>query len=231
MVRNGLPALADKQWGGNLQEKDYGALFDKLQPSAPGQNLDLRIASKGDTVVSYEFGNIYSGSVVRDQSGNGYNGKLQHGATIADSAVHFDGKHASIATPLTSLGRNYTLSFSVRPDTPGGQLFGGPDSALLNGNGTSTRLMLVAGNVAYPVNLTLPKNTWSDVTVAAAGRQTYVTVQTEGATLQREEVTILMGIWGGYMQLGPMSIPAPIETIGSGFKGSMKDIKLLCGAN
>uniref|UniRef100_L2G225 beta-N-acetylhexosaminidase n=1 Tax=Colletotrichum fructicola (strain Nara gc5) TaxID=1213859 RepID=L2G225_COLFN len=49
--RDGLPALADKQWGGEVAEEAYGGLFGKLQPAAPGQNLDRRISSVGATIV------------------------------------------------------------------------------------------------------------------------------------------------------------------------------------
>ncbi|ETS03312.1 glycoside hydrolase [Trichoderma reesei RUT C-30] len=223
MVRNGLPALADKQWGGSLQEKDYASLFATLQPAVPDQNLDQRIPSKGSTIVSYSFGrgSLLSAVAVLDGSGNNYHGHLKNGAYVSGGALQLNGRGAHLRTPLTSKGRNYTLSFSVLPKAHGGTLFSGPDSSFLNGNGTSTKLMLVSHNIAYPVNLTLPLNEWSDVTVQGIGPQTFISVGK-----QRQEVTILMGIWGGYMQEGPMAIEAPIQTIGQGFNGQMKDIKL-----
>ncbi|PTB44908.1 glycoside hydrolase family 20 protein [Trichoderma asperellum CBS 433.97] len=224
MVRNGLPALADKQWGGSLQEEDYAGLFATLQPAVPDQNLDQRIPSKGPTILSYSFGsNIVSSlsGTVQDGSGNGYHGSLQNGAYVSGGALQLSGHSAYLKTPLTSKGRNYTLSFSVLPKSHGGALFSGPDSSFLNGNGTSTNLMLVSDNIAYPVNLTLPLNKWSDVKVEAIGPQTFISV---GA--QRQEVTILMGIWGGYMEEGPMAIEAPLAAIGKGINGQMKNIKL-----
>jgi hexosaminidase len=39
-------------------------------------------------------------------------------------------------------------------------------------------------------------------------------------------VTILMGIWAGYMQLGPMAIEAPLQKIGAGFKGQIRNVRL-----
>ncbi|PON29126.1 hypothetical protein TGAM01_v202234 [Trichoderma gamsii] len=224
MIRNGLPALADKQWGGSLREEDYAGLFATLQPAVPDQNLDQRIPSKGPTILSYAFGsNIVSTltASVRDSSGNGYHGSLENGAYVSGGALQLNGRSAYLKTPLTSKGRNYTLSFSVLPKSHGGALFSGPDSSLLNGNGTSTNLMLVADNIAYPVNLTLPLNRWSDVKVEAIGPQTFISLGT-----QRQEVTILMGIWGGYMEEGPMAIEAPLAAIGKGINGQMKNIKL-----
>ncbi|KAK4071076.1 CAZyme family GH20 [Trichoderma aggressivum f. europaeum] len=223
MVRNGLPALADKQWGSSLQEKDYAGLFATLQPAVPDQNLDQRIASKGSTIVSYNFGQgtLSSAIAVLDSSGNNYHGHLENGAYVSGGALQLNGRGAYLKTPLTSKGRNYTLSFSVLPKSHGGALFSGPESSFLNGNGTSTNLMLVSHNIGYPVNLTLPLNKWSDVTVQAIGPQTFISVGT-----QRQEVTILMGIWGGYMHEGPMAIEAPLQTIGQGMNGQMKNIKL-----
>lgn len=85
MVRNGLSALADKQWGGSLEEGDFADLFATLQPAVPDQNLDLRVASKGPTIVLYEFNETFW-SVVPDQSGNNYDGYLDSGATVRDGA-------------------------------------------------------------------------------------------------------------------------------------------------
>jgi hexosaminidase len=108
----------------------------------------------------------------------------------------------------------------------GGVLFSGTDSSLTNGNGTSPYLMLVSGNIAYPVNLTLPLGKWAVVTVEGLGPQTFISVTYEGARKQTREVTINMGIWGGGMQEGPMAIEAPIHRIGEGFKGRFKYISL-----
>lgn len=227
MIRNGLPALADKQWGGSLKEEEYANLFATLQPTVPDQNLDLRIESKGPTILSYDFSDDFRqhSSFVKDSSGNHYNGHLEHGASLGRNALHLDGR-GYLKTPLTSKGRNYTLSFSVQPDAHGGALFAGPDSSLLNGNGSSPNLMMVSGNIAYPVNLTLPQGEWSDVKVEGTGRHTYISVGGEHRDTQRQEVTIMMGIWGGYMQEAPMAIAAPIEKIGEGFRGNIKSVEL-----
>ena len=236
MFRDGLPALADKQWGGALTEGHYASLFAALQPAVPGQNLDLRIPSRGPTILEYDFAAAgsergYAGGVVHDRSGNGYDGHLVGGAQIRDSALQLDGRGGHLLTPLTSKGRNYTLSFSVMPSAHGGALFSGPDSALLNGNGTSRKLIMLSGDQAYPVNITLPTAEWSDVTVEGVGAQTFISVGGGGgygaaAAVRREEVTILMGVWAEYMQLAPMAIAAPVQKIGEGFSGRIKNVKL-----
>lgn len=229
MIRNGLPALGDKQWGGKLTLPEYESIFPALQAAVPGQNLDRRIASKTSTILQYTFeeGLLEFLPIVPDVSGNNYDGHLYDGAEVRNGVLYLNGK-GYLQTPLGSKGRNYTLSFSVMPTSSatGGVLFSGPDSSFLNGNGTSSKLMLVSGNIAYPVDLTLEKNKWASVVVEGSGAQTFISVTPEGKSQQTQEVTIEMGIWGGGLLQGPMAIEAPLEKIGEGFVGQMKDIVL-----
>lgn len=230
MVRDGLPALGDKQWGGQLTLPDYQSIFPTLQASVPGQNLDRRIQSKSSIILSYTFAESHQSllPIVPDVSGNEYNGLLVGGSEVRNGVLHLNG-NGYLKTPLGSKGRNYTLSFSVisTSSNKGGILFSGPDSSFLNGNGTSPLLMLVSGNIAYPVNMVLPFEQWADVTIQGIGPQTFISVTVEKSPKQTEEVTINMGIWGGGMQEGSMAIEAPIQKIGEGFVGQMKDISLL----
>jgi hexosaminidase len=229
MIRDGLPALGDKQWGGDLTLLEYSSIFSGLQASVPGQNLDRRIPSKTSSILSYVFdeSQLSHGPVVPDTSGNAYDGRLFGSFEIEADMLVLNGA-GYLQTPLSSKGRNYTLSFSVMSTSSklGGVLFAGSDSSFLNGNGTSPNLMFVSGNIAYPVNLTLPLGKWVDVTLEGAGAQTFISVTDEGAK-QTEEVTINMGIWGGGMQVGPMAIEAPVNRIGEGFVGNFKYISLI----
>jgi hexosaminidase len=227
MIRDGLPALGDKQWGGQLLLSEYESIFSTVQAAVPGQNLDRRIPSKTETILSYTFEDVF-GRVVPDVYGNGYHGYLVGDATVQSNTLHISG-NGYLQTPLGSKGRNYTLSFSVMSTSStvlGGVLFAGPDSSFLNGNGSSPYLMFVSGNIAYSVNLTLPLNGWAEVVVQGIGPQTFVSMTVAGAEKQTDEVTINMGIWGGGMLEGPMAIEAPLQRIGEGFVGQIKDILL-----
>lgn len=236
-LRDALPPLGDKQWGGTLTRDEYDAIFEKLVPFIPGQNLDRRIASKTSTILSYDFSEPSwfspsswfgggGGSNIPDKSGNGYHG-TSHGCVIAHGAATF-AHGCTISTPLGSKGRNYTLSFSVKPtsSTPG-PLFTGPESALLAGNGTSSKVMLITGGNAYPLNYTLPVNEWSDVSLVGRGNATYLEVG--GKTL---EFTTTIGVNGEFFVYDlPMSILAPLSTIGGeGFEGLISSVVLKDGA-
>lgn len=221
--RNVLPALGDKQWGGDIGEKEYDSIFSKLHAAIPGQNLDRRVKSKSDTILKYTFKNT-SEDTVKDSSGNGYDGTL-HGCTVKDSAVHFE-NGCYIETPLSSKGRDYTLSFSVKPtsNTPG-TLFDGLDSTLLNGNGTISNVTFVSGGNPYSLNYSLPLNAWTDVNVKGKGDHTYFQV---GESKPMEFLTRI-GVNGESLVWDKIGIEAPLATIGKGFTGQMKNIELRDG--
>lgn len=218
--RNGLPALADKQWGGDLLEEEYTAIFDRLHAAVPAQNLDRKIPSKTSTIVEYAFTD--SSSKIKDLSGNGYDATTN--CSIVHSAVSLT-PSCSVSTPLGSKGRNYTLSFSVFPTAnTTGALFTGPDSALLSGNGTSPEIMLVAAGNAFALNYSLPRNTWTHASLIGRGNRTFFSVG-NGTEM---EFLAKLGINGEYFVWAPIAIEAPLARIGGNdFAGLIKDVKLV----
>jgi hexosaminidase len=225
--REGLPALADKQWGGQLVEDDYYAVFDKLHAAVPGQNLDRAIASKSETILSYSFDNQTQLPTVKDSSDNNYDGKTD--CSVANGSLALTPK-CSLTTPLSSKGRNYTLSFSIYPTskTPGA-IFSGPDSALLAGNGTISNVTIVASGNPYTLNYSLPLNTWTKASLIAQGNRTFFRVEESAAQKPATEMEFLtrIGLDGAALVWREMAIEAPLATIGgSDFEGLVKDIEL-----
>lgn len=221
--RNALPALADKQWGGNITEEEYNSVFDTLHALVPAQNLDRNIPSKSDTILKYTFDD--TSHTVKDHSGNGYHGTV-HGCEISDSTLHLaDGCY--LETPLGSKGRDYTLSFRVKPtsSTPG-TLFAGPDSTFVNGNGTITNATLISGGSPYSLNYTLPLQQWTDVTLVANGNKTMLTVSGDGKKARTMEFLAKIGVNGEYFAWAPVGVEAPLARIGEGFTGLMQNIVL-----
>jgi hexosaminidase len=199
-LRLGLPALGDKQWGGDLLEEEYYSIFETLHASIPAQNLDRIIPSKTETIFSYHFTNAQK---VTDKSGNGYDGTISGACSVKSSVLTLK-SGCAVDTPLTSKGRNYTLSFSIRPtsSTPG-TLFSGSDSSLLAGNGSITNVMLITGGEAYVLNYTLPVGVWTDVKLIGINNATYLSVTPLNSTVETVyEFTITIGdlsnsfIWG-----------------------------------
>lgn len=224
-LRDALPALGDKQWGGDLTLSEYFEIFDTLHAGVPGQNLDFNIPSKTNLILAYDSFNASGGNMIMDTSGNGYDGTL-HGATITNGTVSFSGIDY-ISTPLTAKGRNYTLSFSVRPTShEPASLFAYEDRELRTGNGTSNKVMLFAAGNAFALNYTLPVGTWVDVELTGRGNATYLRVN-RGA---EQEFLAILGINGEYHVWAPIAVEAPLQTIGKGFKGQMKNIKLFGSA-
>ncbi|KAL8363432.1 hypothetical protein RB601_009282 [Gaeumannomyces tritici] len=228
--RDGLPALADKQWGGALTETEYPALFAKLQPLVPDQNLERRVPSKGQTILQYDFatGQGYGGEI-KDTSGNDY-----HAATTCASTE--EGvvltPSCSVRTPLSSKGRNYTLSFSVKPASGAkGPVFTGRDSALWSGNGTVDAVMLFSGGNVYALNYTFPVGQWTNASLVGKGTRTYLQVEGEGAAASPMEFLTIIGWNGERFVWERMAVEAPLQTIGGGgFEGIIGSMKLADGA-
>ncbi|EEU33420.1 uncharacterized protein NECHADRAFT_56740 [Fusarium vanettenii 77-13-4] len=236
--RDGLPALADKTWGGGLSEEAYNSIVEKLIAVAPGQNLDRRIKSKTQLILDYRLQSTldYSAKgterprMIRDSSGNGYDA-VNHGCNVRHSVLSCS-PGSYLETPLSSKGRNYSLSFWVYPQSQKpGALFSGSDSALWAGYGTTTNVTLLSGNQAYSLNYTLPVDTWTHVVLSGLGESTFLTVSGEDGEMTMEFLTKLQpnGVPGsnGVMTIWrPIAIEAPLKRIGGGFTGKMKDISL-----
>lgn len=232
-LREGLPALGDKQWGGDLLMEEYYSIFEPLQASIPGQNLDRRIPSKTSTILSYDFSSSNS-KTVKDKSGNGYHGTLNNNCDVKNSVLTLR-NGCEVSTPLTSKGKNYTLSFSVKPTSSApGTLFSGSASTLKAGNGSIDNVMLVTGGTPYVLNYTLPVGLWTDVKLVGINNATYLAVTPEGSKEEAvHEFTIVIGIYSNsFVWNLPMAIEAPVAAIGGdGFEGLMKNVKLVDGAD
>ncbi|KAJ7134281.1 putative beta-hexosaminidase [Mycena epipterygia] len=226
--RDGLPALADKQWGGVLTRAQYDAVFDALHSVIPGQNLERTIASKTDVILRYDFATA-KGGAVSDSSGNGYDGTC-HGCTVSNGVVSLSSPSSRLTTPLTSKGRNYTLSFSINPSSQarvGASILSGPDSALVLGNGTLTSLALISGNQAYALNYTLPRGVWTDVALIGRGNGTFLRA---GGAPEMQFLTVL-GINGASFEWQPIAVVAPVAQIGGdGFVGEIAKFQLMGSA-
>lgn len=217
--RNDLPALGDKQWGGNLMEEEYSQVFDKLHAAVPGQNLDRAIPSKSSTILEYSS---FQGQHIKDTSGNGYDGKSNCKVSQGAAVLTPD---CAVTTPLGSKGRNYTLSFSIYPTgKEPGALFTGPDSTLLAGNGSISNIMLVASGNPYVLNYSLPLNEWTQASLIGRGNKTYFGLGngTEMEFLAR------IGLNGRSLVWREIAVEAPLAKIGGdGFSGSIKNVKLV----
>ncbi|KAF2095336.1 glycoside hydrolase, catalytic core [Rhizodiscina lignyota] len=218
--REGIPALADKQWGGNLMESEFWSTFSKLHPAIPAQNLDRAIASKSSTIVKYAIssGNGYGAkgkSAVKDVSGNGYDAKTscsrgsEGGIEISPSC--------SFTTPLSSKGRNYTLTLSLKinklEDPTNTVVLAGGDSSLM----LTPNITLFASGNYYRLNSSLPLGKSLKLSIIGQGNQTFAAVSGAlpiGDTSAKQEFITRMGINGDYYHYAPMAIEAPLKQIG-----------------
>ena len=222
--REGIPALADKHWGGNLTADQFDIAFPALHPHIPAQNLDRAIPSKDDTIFDYEFHNVKHG-VVSDRSKNRYNG-LTNCRQSSNSALSITPR-CYFETPWASKGRNYTLNLSLKvdklDDPTNTTIITGQDSALM----LTPEITLFASGNYYRLNSTLPMNKWVDLSIMAVGNQTFATVAATrtGKVISKGEFLTVMGINGDYLHTAIMGIEAPIKTV-TGWTGELSSLRL-----
>ncbi|KAF2089742.1 glycoside hydrolase family 20 protein [Saccharata proteae CBS 121410] len=236
-LKDGLPALADKQWGGTLLSDEYAAIIDTLHAAVPGQNLDNAIPTHNtsNTIFAYDFSTPPNhtgiGTTVPDLSGNFYDARLRGpGCVIQNHTLHLNGS-CYLATPLTTKGRDYSLSFSVYPTSNRpGALFSSPTAgtALMAGNGSVSNVMMNAEGNAYLLNYTLPVGRWTDAKVVGDGNRTFFEVgdAVEEGEVERMEFTTTIGTLGNAFVWAEMGFEAPVERVGEGFRGMMRDVVL-----
>lgn len=229
--RDGIPALADKQWGGNLSSTDFGSVFETLHAVVPGQNLDRSIASASDVIFNYTFtgGDAGSSSSFADTSENGFS--VTTDCSTASESVLLT-PSCAITTPHSSKGRNYTLTLSgltisSLDDPTNTTLITGPDSILML---TPNITFFAAGNY-FRLNSTVPLNETVDLSIIGRGNRTYasVTSATQGLLVDEEEFLAVMGINGLYHHWAEIAFEAPLKTVGgegSGWTGMLGGFSL-----
>lgn len=226
--REGIPALADKQWGGNLTSTEFYALFEALHSSIPGQNLERAIPSKSSTIISYSFGasNNSTAGEVTDKSSNEYHGstdceKNETGSLLIDSC--------SLKSPLLSKGRDYTLTLTLRlstlDDKSNATLITGGDSVLM----LTPNITFFAGGEYFRLNSSLPLQQKLDLAIIGRGNRTFAKID-DG---KEEEFLTKMGINGERFEWGPMAFEAPLQEVGgeyAGWTGELYSLELLNSA-
>ena len=221
--RRGIPVLADKQWGGNLTAGEFDPLLEDLRTFIPGQNLERRIPSITSTILDYTFGTEYAtSSTVSDESGNNYDGtsdcsRADKGPLLIDQC--------RLTTPLSSKGREYTLTLSLllsSLDSPtNATILSGHDSTLM----LTPNITLFQGGNYYRLNSSLPLNQRLDLSIIGRGNQTFAKVD-DG---MEEEFLTRMGINGERFVWAPMAIEAPVHQIGgddAGWSGELYALNL-----
>ncbi|KAI0909642.1 beta-hexosaminidase [Ustulina deusta] len=241
--REGIPALADKQWGGDLLEEEFSTAFPALRASTPGQNLERSIPSKSSTILRYggkscKQVDVSPGDMSRDRkvwdlSGNDYDASTNCALTSDDTFLVTSA--CSLKTPLSSKGRNYTLSLKLFIDSVENQdatIISGADSTLM----LTPNISLLASGNYYRLNSTLPRKTWVELSIIGRGEQTFAIVQETGLNdpfpsarpgSNAEEFQAVLGINGEFFVWAPIAIEAPIaELSGAGWTGEFAGLFL-----
>ncbi|ORY68404.1 glycoside hydrolase superfamily [Pseudomassariella vexata] len=235
--KEGIPALADKQWGGDLAESEFPSVLSALHPYIPAQDLEKSIQSKTSTIFNYNFSSVKKNNTIADLSGNAYDAsttcKLATNGSLAISPS------CSLKTPLGSKGRDYTLKLTLRVDelmaNTDATLISGPDSALML---TPNITLFTEGNY-YRLNSTIPLSTWVELSLIGRGTQTFARitpvesavadVYPNGTAGVEEEFLTTIGVLGEFFVWASIAIEAPLSLIGgagSGWEGELAMLSL-----
>ncbi|XWX02413.1 hypothetical protein V2A60_010450 [Cordyceps javanica] len=221
--REGIPALADKHWGGNLTQEQYSNWFSKLLAKIPNQDLERRIPSKHNTIFSYDLRKV-KGESIADKSGNKYDAKTT--CKAADDGIVMS-PECDITTPWSSKGRNYTLSLTVNVDKLSDDgnttLVSGSDSVLM----LTPNVTLFASGTYYRLNKTIPLQSWVRLEISGEGPKTFASAFNEKGDklFSREEFLTEMSYYGAPLRWHEMAIEAPIHQI-TGWQGKVRDFTL-----
>lgn len=224
--RDGIPALADKQWGGELTEKQFHNIISDLRKQIPGQNLERTIASKQRTIFHYDFSRAKPGTA-KDSSKNKYDAKT----TCKPSKTGLEiTPQCNLETPLSSKGRNYTLSLLLKVDTleddTNTTIISGTDSVLM----LTPNITLFSAGIYYRLNATIPLKTWVNLQLDGIGPKTFASATTEGGDeiFPRQEFLTVMSYYGQPLRWHEMAIEAPIQRV-TGWSGQLKTMSLTDG--
>lgn len=228
--KDGLPALADKQWGGEITEEEFAAVFPKFHNRAPGQNLERVVPSKGNVIYDYDLSKGRHGNkkcTVADQSPNKYTAKTN--CQFTDSALSVT-PECSLLTPIASKGRNYTLSLTLKVDSVADPtnttLIAGSDSVLM----LTPNITFFAGGNYFRLNNTMPLKQWVTLEISGRGPQTFDSVTSDDGSVLVKDAEFLTGIgaYGKGIHWKEMAIEAPVSRV-SGWSGGLRRLQLTDG--
>lgn len=215
--REGLPALADKHWGGELTREQFDSIFESLNKKVPNQDFERAIPSEGETIFEYDFSAV-QGEAVKDKSPNGYDATTS--CKVEGSALAFT-PDCTLTTPWGSKGRDYTLTLKLKVDSVSDEtnatLVKGRDSDLM----ITPNLTLFASGFHYRLDSGIPLGEEVTLEIIARGEQTFAVVT--GADGKRgEEMEFVITATD---VVAPMAIEAPIKEVG-GWTGTLSGFKL-----
>ncbi|GAP89727.1 putative glycoside hydrolase [Rosellinia necatrix] len=246
--REGIPALADKQWGGTLLTEEFVDVFPALHAGMPHNFLERRIESETPVIVRYDrtsWANAEDPNgdgvwKILNVSGNDSYDALTNCTRTPDDTLRV-ADACALNNGLSSMARDYALTLRLRVDEGGqGQGEGGGDATLLTGIDSTLApvalmltptVTLLADGTHFRLNATVPAGAWVDLSIVGRGARTFASVQRvrpddpfrEAADVpgrQEEEFLAVLGVNGERLVWAPVAIEVPtMEITADGWSG------------
>lgn len=245
--RDGLPALADKQWGGDLLTEEFVEIFPTLHSSVPNNFLEKPLlSSKTSVIIRYDKtswadpnhnqdddGDDGDTWKIKDRSGNSYDAltNCTRSRDDDDDTIAII-PHCTIDIGLQSKARDYSLTIRLFISA----FAADQDAVLLTGHASTLLLTptitLFADGIYFRSNTTVPLTTWVDLSIIGRGERTFVSVveiDGPGAEIREapdvpdrkeDEFLAVLGVNGERFVWAPVAIEGPLVAVAGGGDGN-----------
>jgi hexosaminidase len=226
-----LQVLSQKMWLGNSADSLMKfELFNKLSNrigEAPGLNMRKKLSGSDSLVLAYNF----ESAKIKDQSGNHRNPIAQAGVSLTRRRqMEFAGKASYIETPLSEIGYDYTVSFTINPSADNAAnsiLFSSPKSVIKLKQLTTGKLGFSREGYDYNFDYVVPANEETKITITGNHKGTSLFVN--GVLKERLEGAVYSFPNTKDKMAKVQTLFFPLKYIGDvrhGFKGSIGNLKI-----
>lgn len=231
-VFRSMQVLSQKMWSANHTNLPFAEFAQRSAKmgEGPGLNFAGKVGGRSNLVLSYPLHR----QEVKDASGN-----KRHSLSSVnirpsqergnENSMHFAG-NSYITSPLTEIGYDYTVSFSLKPDSnnrPDAVLFSSPNASVKLLQGNTGQLGFSREGYDYHFNYLVPLNTWTNIVITGNNKGTSLFVN--GVFKERLEGNMKSFSTTKDKNAIIQTLVFPLKYIGdhaNGFTGEMKKLSV-----
>lgn len=226
-----LQVLSQKMWIGNsadsLMKFDVFNALSKQIGEGPGLNLRKKISGTDSLVLAYDFTTLK----IKDKSGKSRNAVSQVGVnSSASNQIDFAGGRSFVQTPLSEIGYDYTVSFTINPtkgNLDNAIVFSSPSAVIKLKQLNTGKLGFSREGYHYNFDYAVPENEWTKITITGNNKGT--TLFINGVFKERLEGAMYTFKNTKDKIAKVQTLFFPLERIGddqNSFKGSINSLKV-----
>lgn len=235
-VLRAVSIMSEKTWGGTEDTDSFEEFEVRMAQlgEGPGTEIAMEVESETSLVLDYDFANVSSdGKKIYDQSGNGYHAELSSETKVSEEGyLILDGN--ALTTPLKTLSYPYSAAFTIKLteedaalNTIQSSIFSGYDGQLQIAGTAEGHL---SGNVNYftrDFGYTVPTD-GTEVKIMLVGTFQGTKLYVNGSLVKflYQADGQNDGLLNGSIKSMYSSFLLPLEKIGEGLHGKIKDLQV-----